>query len=118
MRDSDIVDFDLPTELQAFEKLALSDKPSSTLNQRLVTKTERTILYDRHGPSMWKNDLRAVIEPKDDRFPIVLVVRTGIYSFYTLHTLNGETLPKQLGGSWSNPKAAQAAYDKVLEQKA
>lgn len=89
-------------------------QPSNSDNRRLKQESDYSVLEHLHGPSQNSRMIRATITPKDDKFPMILVIRAGGNKFF-LRTIDNEPVDIDgLQGRWSDEFVAQTHYDKII----
>lgn len=106
---------ELETELTKMNRWPAEYEAIPNLNCRIITETDTSVMYDKNGPSMHSSILRAVIVPKDKRFPELAVVRLAPHYHFGFMTKDGSDLPFQsLIGRFSKPSIAHQFYDAAI----
>lgn len=108
---------ELHEQLAKLNRFPAEYEPVSNTNIRLVTETDTTVFYNHFGPNMHTRLLKALIVPKDKRFPELAVVRLAPWYFYGFQTLDGSDLPFQsLIGRFSKAEVAHQFYDAAIKR--
>lgn len=109
---------ELETELAKMNRWPAEYEAITNLNCRVITETDTSVMYDKAGPSMHSSLLRAVITPKDDRYPELAVVRLAPHYHFGFMTTDGSDLPFQsLIGRFSKPDIAHKFYDAAIKRE-
>lgn len=92
-------------------------QPSNSDNRRLKQESDYSVLEHLHGPAMHSRMIKAIITPKDDKFPVIYVIRTGGNRFH-LRTVDNEPVDIDgLQGRWSDEFVAQKHFDKIMKRE-
>ena len=86
-------------------------------NVRLLVETDYSVMETLSGPAMHKNKFKAVIKPKINGYPDLLIVRQDAWQRYQAFTADG-SVPcyPSLNGHWSSASVCQRHYDKLLQK--
>lgn len=105
-------------DLDTWDKIAFTDKPTKDREARVIKKYEPTVMELLLGPRMWSHPIRAIIRSNSPNYPDLIVAPDGTdHGFLEVKTTDNTELPRAMIGKFTTPEIAQKAYAEFLDAR-